>query len=64
MYEVAFISNRGEIRAFRNFFGVLLFLNFVFGDVDVVVVLQRQLHGLVQGKVASGSSIALLSSKG
>ena len=47
MYEVAFISDGGKIRAFRNFLGVLLLLDFVSGDADVVVLLQRQLNGLL-----------------
>ncbi|HME35694.1 MAG TPA: hypothetical protein VKF84_10690 [Candidatus Sulfotelmatobacter sp.] len=64
MHEVAFIANGGKIGAFRNFFGVLLLLDRVFGDADVMIVLQRQLHGLVQVDVAGGSGTAWLSSKG
>ena len=58
MNEVAVISYGGKVFAFRDFFGVLLLLDFVCGDVDVVVVLQGQLHGLVQGNVASGAAVS------
>ncbi len=63
MQEVAFVSNRGEICAFRNFFGVLHLLDFVSRNVDGVIVLQRQLNGLMQGDVARTSGIARLLGK-
>jgi hypothetical protein len=42
---------------------VLLLFDFVSSDSDVVVVLKRKLHRLLQGNVARGGRIALLSSK-
>jgi hypothetical protein len=64
MYEGALIAYGGQVRAFRDFCRVQLCFDVVCSDVDVVVVLQRQLHGLMQSNVASGSGIAWLSSKG
>ena len=64
MHEGALIAYGGQVCAFRDFRRMLLRFDVVCSDVDVVVVLQRQLHGLMQRYVASESGIAWLSGKG
>ena len=55
MHEVAFISNAGKIFAFHRLLGLLLLLDLVFGDADQVVVLKRQLDGLMQSDLSGGA---------
>src|SRR5208283_3574628 len=63
VHEKAVISYGGKIRALSNFLCVLLLLDLVASDADVVIVLKRQLDGLLQSNMPRQSGVAGLLSK-